>query len=151
LWTDVHSGEPKAIHRRPITDAGVKLDDWRALGPTTGCAIRLWPDDCVTTGLVIGEGPETVASAATTLTHKTLKGTSLRPAWACGDSGHLRAFPVLAGIEALTILTDHDANLAGQKAAAECCARWREAGHEVIPLMPDDEGDFNDVVREASQ
>jgi hypothetical protein len=27
-----------------------------SLGPTAGCVIRLWPDEAVTLGLVIGEG-----------------------------------------------------------------------------------------------
>ena len=55
-------------------------------------------------------------------------------------------FPVLPGIEALTILVDNDANQAGQRAAEQCAHRWRDAGREVIRLMRRDLGDLNDAV-----
>ena len=58
----------------------------------------------------------------------------------------MRAFPVLAGIEALTILVDHDVSGEGQFAAAICAQRWREAGREVVRLMPRIAGtDFNNI------
>src|SRR5262249_50542214 len=94
LWTDSITGEPRAIHRRPISPEGDKLDHWRALGPTAGCVIRLWPDDAVELGLVLGEGIETCLVAATQIEHK---GALLQPIWAAGDAGHLAVFPVLAG------------------------------------------------------
>jgi putative DNA primase/helicase len=114
-----------------------------SLGPTAGCVLRLWPDELVTLGLVIGEGLETVLAAATRIEHR---GTLLQPAWAVGDAGHLAKFPVLAGIEALTILVDHDE--AGQRAARECRERWLAAGREVTALIPNGLGqDFNDIVQ----
>ena len=70
----------------------------------------------------------------------------MRPAQA-GSSGNMAAFPVLDGIEALTLLVDHDDNGAGEKAAEQCRARWLDAGREVIWLMPGAIGDFNDLVR----
>jgi phage/plasmid primase-like uncharacterized protein len=147
LWTDVITGEPKAIHRRAITMEGKKVDVWKALGPTTGCCIRLWADEHVTTCLVIGEGPETVMSAATRICHR---GALLQPAWACGDRGHLSKFPVLPGVECLIILVDRDANQDGQNDAAECAGRWTAAGREVRRLIPDDvDTDFNDLVSKA--
>jgi phage/plasmid primase-like uncharacterized protein len=94
LWTDAISGEARAIHRRAITPDGKNLGHWRALGATTGCVIRLWPDDEVSQGLVLGEGVETVLAAATRITHR---GTLLQPAWAAGDAGHLATFPALSG------------------------------------------------------
>ena len=106
--------------------------------------IRLWPDEAVEQGLVIGEGLETVLVAATRIEHK---GTRLAPAWACGDAGHVAAFPVLAGIEALTILVDHDESGTGQANAADCAKRWQDAGREVTRLTPRIAGDdFNDIV-----
>lgn len=147
LWTDTRSGEPRAIHRRPISEDGHKLDVWKALGPTTGSVIRLWPDDEVQHGLVVGEGIETVLGAATRIEHR---GTRLRPAWAAGDAGHLAALPVLTGIDALTILVDHDTNNAGQRAAAACASRWSTAGREVIRLTPRGIGaDFANIVEAA--
>jgi phage/plasmid primase-like uncharacterized protein len=140
-FTDAVTGEPKGIHRRPlITNTKPKT-----LGPTAGCVIRLWPDEDVTGGLVIGEGVETTLAAATRIVHR---GTLLRPAWAAGSTSNLKKFPMLAGIECPTILVDNDANGAGQNAAADCACRWREAGRKVIRLMPEKLGaDFNDLVK----
>jgi phage/plasmid primase-like uncharacterized protein len=138
-YTDTVTGEPRGIWRRPITGEKPKT-----LGPMGGCVIRLWPDDAVNEGLVIGEGIETTLAAATRIEHR---GTLLRPAWATGSAGNMATFPVLAGIEALTILVDHDASGTGQKAAEACAQRWRDAGREVIRLMPGDMGaDFNNLV-----
>jgi phage/plasmid primase-like uncharacterized protein len=138
-YTDTVTGKPRGIWRRPIT--GEKP---RSLGPMAGCVIRLWPDDAVNEGLVIGEGIETTLAAATRIEHR---GTLLHPAWATGSAGNMAAFPVLAGIEALTILVDHDASGTGQKAAEACAQRWCDAGKEVVRLMPGDLGaDFNNLV-----
>jgi hypothetical protein len=144
LFTDAVTGEPRAIHRiAPI--GGSNKADKLMLGPTKGCVIRLWPDDEVTTGLVLGEGIETVLAAATRIAHR---GTSLSPAWAAGDAGHLAALPILAGIEVLTLLVDHDESRTGQDAAQACSARWTAAGREVIRLVPRlVRTDFADLVR----
>jgi putative DNA primase/helicase len=141
LWTDVRTGAPRGIHRTAIGADGAKIGR-KALGPKAGCVIRLWPDDSVTTAIVIGEGIESVAGAATRIRHH---GALLQPAWSCGDAGNLRSFPVLPGIEVLTILVDHDG--AGQAAAAECSARWTKAERKVVRLTPDIGGeDFNDLI-----
>jgi putative DNA primase/helicase len=91
----------------------------RYLGPKRGCVIRLWPDEAVTYGLAIAEGIET----ALALAH------AYRPTWACMDAGNLAEFPVLVGIEALTIAADNDP--AGIAAAEACGQRWADAGREV--------------------
>lgn len=128
------------IWRRPLT--GEKP---RTLGPMSGAVIRLWPDAAIERGLVIGEGVETVLAAATRITHR---GALLQPAWAAGNAGNLAKFPVLPGVDALTLLVDNDASGTGQKAAAECALRWSEAGREVTRLMLNQVGaDFNDAVR----
>ena len=148
LWREAVTNAARAIHRRPITPAGEKADVWKALGPTASCVIRLWPDELVSNSLVIGEGIETTLAAATRIEHR---GTLLRPAWAAGDAGHLKAFPVLPGIEAVTILVDNDESGCGQRAAAECARRWTAAGREVIQLTPRVVGsDFNDLVEVPS-
>ena len=53
-----------------------------------------------------------------------------------GSAGAIRNFPVLAGIEALTILVDNDpadqrGRRAGDEAATECWRHWSGAGREV--------------------
>src|SRR5262249_55213761 len=117
----------------------------KTLGPMRGCVIRLWPDEDVTTHLVLGEGVETVLAAATRFTHRN---TLLRPAWAAGGAGNLEDFPVLTGIDALTLLVDHDIKGRGQEAARAGGERWRDAGRDVTLLPPRNLGaDFNDLVR----
>jgi hypothetical protein len=114
----------------------------RALGPMARCAIRLWPDDAITTVLVLGEGVETTLAAALHITHRE---TLLQPAWAAGCADNMANFPVLAGIETLTLLVDNDGP--GQAAAANCACRWVDAGREVIRLTPRELGaDFNDII-----
>jgi hypothetical protein len=148
LWTDTIRAEPRAIHRRAITPDGKNLGHWRALGATSGCVIRLWPDDEVSHGLVLGEGVETVLAAATRIMHR---GTLLQPAWAAGDARHISTFPALSGVEALTLLVDADENGIGQCSAAECAHRWTAAGREVIRLTPRLVGaDFNDLIEVGS-
>lgn len=138
-YTDTITNEQKGIWRRPLT--GEKP---MTLGACGGCVIRLWPDDAVTQGLVLGEGVETTLAAATLIHHNN---TLLQPAWAAGSRGNMGKFPVLNGIEALTILVDNDANGAGQQDAAECRDRWIAAGREVEMLAPTRFKDFNDVTR----
>jgi hypothetical protein len=142
LWTDTLTCKPKAIHRTALKPDGSKLGRM-SLGPMAGCVLRLWPDETVTTGLVIGEGLETTLYGALRLEHR---GTLLRPAWAAGDAGHVAKFPVLPGIESLTILADNDSSGRGQRAAYECERKWVAAGREVIVLTPNAVGtDFNDL------
>ena len=143
LMTDAITCEPKAIHRTALTLEGRKRDK-RMLGPSGGCVVRLWPDEAVTTSLVLGEGIETTLAAATGLEHR---GTLLIPAWAACSAGAMAKFPLLPGIEVLTLLVDHDRSGAGQRAALEASGRWTMAGREVHRLMPDTpDEDFNDIV-----
>jgi putative DNA primase/helicase len=137
LMSDVLTNEPRAILRTALTTAGEKIGRM-ALGPKSGTAIRLTADNDVTLGLVVGEGLETVLSAMR---------LGFSPAWALGDAGNLRQFPVLSGIECLTIIVDNDASGTGQRAALECSSRWTIAGREVCRVIPDRSGDdMNDVV-----
>src|SRR5208282_5699555 len=73
-YTDAATVEPRGIWRRPLTGEKPK-----SLGPNASAVIRLWPDDFVEQGLVLGEGIETTLAAATRITQR---GTYLRPAWA---------------------------------------------------------------------
>jgi hypothetical protein len=138
-FTTALGNEPRGIWRRPVS--GEKAI---ALGPMSGCVIRLWPDEAVEQGLVVGEGVETVLSAATRFAHQ---GTLFKPAWACCTAGNLGNLPILSGIEVLTVLVDNDVSGTGQKEAAKCAARWRAAGRQVARFTTDSSGtDFNDLV-----
>jgi putative DNA primase/helicase len=134
----------------PADGGPLKLDNGKtarlSLGPVGGGAIKLSAE--VTTGLTVGEGVETVLAGM-------MAPTRYRPAWALISSGNLETFPVLAGIESLTILVDHDrrdqhGRRAGQKAAAECARRWDAAGREVVAVIPQREGhDMADIGRRS--
>jgi putative DNA primase/helicase len=138
---------PQAIHRTALTQDAQKLDR-KALGPIAGGAIKLWPDDAVSTGLVIGEGIETTLAAALLIEHR---GALLQPAWSLIDAGNLAKLPVLPGVESLTVLVDNDKSLRGPLSARACAQRWVDAGRRAVGLTPRELGaDFNDVVRLAS-
>jgi hypothetical protein len=69
----------------------------------------------------------------------------MRPAWAAGSAGNISKFPVMTGVEHLTLLVDHD--LEGERCTNECRLTWRMAGRKVTRLRPDRAGaDLNDVV-----
>jgi len=142
LITDIRTCEPLSLHVTYLTDDGQKAaggDARRYLAncTTTGGVIRLSRDEEVTQGLVIGEGIETCATAL----------LGIAPAWSCMDAGHVAAFPVLSGIESLTVLIDDDP--AGRQAFAEVRERWQRAGREVIGLKSPAGNDLNDWVRAA--
>jgi hypothetical protein len=138
LMRDVTSNEPRAIIRTALTLAGHKTGR-KMLGPKAGAAIKLSPDDAVTTALTIGEGVETTLAAMM---------LGFAPAWACGDAGAIREFAVLPGIECLTIAVDRDKTGTGQEAAVECSARWTNSGREVFRVIPTRPGaDLNDVLQ----
>jgi hypothetical protein len=64
-----------------------------------------------------------------------------------GSAGAIGKFPILSGIDALTILGETDDsgdNIANAKA---CARRWIEGGREAWLLLPSIAGDMNDVVR----
>jgi hypothetical protein len=109
------------------------------LGPKKGGVVKLTPDEEITTGLALTEGIETGLSAI----------MADLPTWACLDSGNLADFPVLPGVEALTVVADYDQ--AGIDAAEAVARRWTDAGREVRILLPHEIGaDFNDTAREVA-
>jgi hypothetical protein len=137
LMRDVLSDEPRAVHRTFLSEEGHKLDR-RMLGPARGTAIKLDADDEVSSGLHIGEGLETCLAA---------RQLGYRPVWALGSAGAIATFPVLPGIESLTILGENDN--ASTRAAETCGRRYEEAGREVWIVEPPT-GDMNDIVRRVA-
>ena len=145
LVTDVHTVEPISLHRTWLARDGsgkAPIDRPRLLlkgHRKAGGVIRLVEDAEVTLGLAVAEGIET---ALTTM-------RAFRHCWCCIDASNLAAFPVLAGIDALTIVEDRDP--AGQAAARACADRWLAAGVEVwIWQAPAERQDFNDIARRAA-
>jgi len=95
--------------------------------------IRLFPD--VEIGLAIAEGIETSLAVARVRT----------PVWSTIDAGGMERFPVLAGIDGLTVFADNDPR--GLQAADACVQRWRAADRDATAIAPPTPGeDFNDFL-----
>jgi putative DNA primase/helicase len=140
LFRDLVSNEPCGIHRTFLDSKGHKVDR-KMLGRAKGAAIKLDADETVTLGLHIGEGVETGLAARL---------AGFRPVWALGSASGIAAFPVLAGIEAITMLGEVNDGGANHRAAQACAARWIEAGRDAFMVAPRVGGDLNDVWREVA-
>lgn len=137
LFRDIVTGEPCGIHRTAFTPEGGKIDK-KMLGRSGGAAIMLSKSADVTHGLGIAEGIETALSVLN---------AGWAPIWAIGSAGCLAGFPMLDGIEALTVFADADA--AGLKAAREAARRYSDHGRDGYVQIPP-HGDFNDILMEAA-
>jgi putative DNA primase/helicase len=139
LVTDIKTDAPIAIHRTALTKHDPPQKIFRmSLGPTGGGCIKISPDREVHSGsgLMIAEGVETTLAASKLLQFK--------PIWSMIDATHLEKFPVLSGIDCVTIAVDNDD--AGQQAAAKCTRRLLGAGIEVITVKTNKVNDFNDYL-----
>jgi putative DNA primase/helicase len=147
LVTVVETDEPINVHRTWLQHDGsgkAPIDTPRRLlkGHRSRGVIRLWPDAEVTMGLVVGEGIETCLAAAR---------AGLTPVWSTISSGNLAAFPVLPGLDGMTVLVDHDrpnpktGRRAGHEAALAVIERYTAAGFEpardLKVILPPIEGD----------
>jgi hypothetical protein len=131
----IATDEIVGVQRTRLTIDGKKIDR-RYTGVVGAAAIKLDADVGVEQGLHVGEGLETTLAA---------RAMGLKPAWALGSAGAIKNFPLLAGVECLSILVELDAG-ASDKASAECAERWHAAGREVITLAPKTGKDFNDLL-----
>ena len=116
LMTDPLTNESTGVHRTFVNPDGTKRE--RKMLGRQG-VIRLSADDDVTDGLGLVEGLEDGLSVL-------LSGWA--PVWCATSAGAVERFPVLGGIEAITIFADTDAP--GMKAARACVERWTLAGRE---------------------
>jgi putative DNA primase/helicase len=139
LIRDIRTNSPCGIHRTFLDRIGRKLDR-KMLGRARAGAIKLDADETVTLGLNIGEGIETSLAA-------WLAG--LRPVWALGSATAIAAFPVLSGIDVVTVLGETHDNGANERAVQSCAARWKGAEREALIATPIVGGDFNDAWMEA--
>ncbi|WP_264051671.1 DUF7146 domain-containing protein [Methylobacterium flocculans] len=132
----VRSGDIVAIHRTALSPDGVKLGR-KMLGSVAGAAVMLDSSDAVSAGLTIGEGIES------TLAGRQL---GLLPAWALGSAGAIADFPVLDGIETLTVLAENDITGTSARACQKVGARWIAAGRLADSITPKIGTDMNDVL-----
>jgi putative DNA primase/helicase len=145
LIRNIVSNEPQGIHRTALMAGGpaVRRDGKtfrKSLGQVTGGAIKLDPDEDVTQGLCIGEGVETCLAG---------RQMGYCPVWAVGLAG-ITNFPVLPGIDGLTIFGERDEKEQNEKAIQKCATRWLEAGIEMLTAWPLAGNDLNDEIKLAS-
>jgi putative DNA primase/helicase len=142
VMRDPVAGQAVGLHRTFLAaDGADRLRDpmGKAMLGHAGM-VMLSPFAEVTQGLHIAEGVESALSALA---------IGLEPAWAAASAGGIARFPVLAGIDAITILADADGP--GRAAAETCAARWADAGCEARIILPLRAGtDFNDIAREIA-
>jgi putative DNA primase/helicase len=152
LVTAGELGAPINLHRTWLRHDGTgkaPIETPRRLlkGHPSRGVIRLWPDAEVTMGLVLGEGIESCLAAAR---------AGLTPVWAAVSAGNLKAFPVLPGLDGLTVLVDHDKPnpktgiRAGHDAALAVVERYVAAGFDPrrdlrIILSPNEGEDAADL------
>ncbi|WP_027152203.1 hypothetical protein [Mesorhizobium sp. WSM2561] len=130
---------PSAIHRTALCmDGSDRRRDVakQMLGPVTGQCVKLTADEHVCLNLNLGEGIESALGC--------LKGGNW-PIWSATTEGIMRRFPLLGGIECLTLFADHDGP--GLSAAQGCAERYAAAGREVFIRWPKGLGrDYADEV-----
>lgn len=142
-FRDIKSNTICGLHRTYLkVDGTGKITEGTArkmLGRSKGAVVKLTPDDQVEQGLAIAEGIETALTVM----------QAGYPVWATGAANGIAEFPVLAGIECLTIFADPDP--VGMVAAQVCAQRWHDAGAEARILTPTTGAghDWNDFARAA--
>lgn len=136
LMTDPATAQPCGVHRTFLAHDGMgKAPGNAKMMAGNAGVIRLVPDEDVTGGLGVAEGIETALAV--------MQRAGWAPVWAATSAGAIRRFPVLPGIEALTVFADMDGP--GLEAARECCRAWAAAGCEARLLAPP-AGDWDDVL-----
>jgi putative DNA primase/helicase len=143
VFRNILTGQPQAVSRTFLTSDAKKIGNAKFTGPVKGAAIMLDPFENVLGGLHIGAGVETVMTAR--------QWRNFKPAWALGSDGAIEKFPVLDGIEALTLIQENDENGSSQRACRACALCWDAAGREVFIDVPKSGfKDINDVIRGKS-
>ncbi len=140
LLSDIRTGEPcGTVNVYLQANGSDRIRDRKgktSWGRASGSAVMLSAFDEPSLGLTLCEGVETGIA---------LLMAGIAPVWCCGGAANLASFPILAGIEALTVAADADAP--GQRAAETAAQRWRAAGRKVVVIAPPG-GDWADRRRE---
>jgi putative DNA primase/helicase len=143
LMTDPATAQPVGVHVTYLAPDG----RGKAAGNSPKVflggvgVVRLVPDAEVTMGLGLAEGIETSLSV--------MQRAGWRPVWTATSAGGIARFPVLPGIEALTIFADADDRGAGIEAADKCARRWRDDDREATIIAAPSHTDWDDALRAA--
>ena len=145
LLRDIANDQPCGIIRTFFDQHGDKIER-KMLGRLRWAAVKLDCDAHVSEGLHVCEGTETGIAGLL---------AGYRPVWALGSAGDntedcgIAGFPVLAGIEALAILTERNDGDANARAVAKVAERWHDADREVLTVEMLVGDDMNDAWRKA--
>ena len=99
LLRNIATDEPCGIHRTFLDHKTAQKIDRKMLGIARGAAIKLDAHATISTKLTIGEGVETVLTG---------RMAGYGRAWALGSSGAVGSFPVLKGLDEITLLQEND-------------------------------------------
>jgi hypothetical protein len=122
LMTHPVTNVATGVHRILLDQTGAKTE--RKMLGRQG-VVRLSADEDVSYGLGLAEGIEDALA---------ILASGWSPIWAATSAGSMGRFPVLSGIEALTVFADADC--AGYDAARACADRWVSAEKEAAVLPP---------------
>jgi hypothetical protein len=142
ILSDPITGERTGGITRTYLHQGRKIGKAKSLGGVERLGvIRLSPNEEVLGGLHLDEGIESALSAMM---------MGFLPMWAAGSSSTLADFPVLDGIQALTVIADNDE--AGLRDASKVCQRWADAGREALMKISKNTGeDPNDIIKRRAR
>lgn len=139
-------GKPVSLHRTYLDGKGGKapIESAKKLmkgkSGIKGSAIRLYPPKGDLIG--VSEGIETAISATQLFNI---------PTWALISTSIMEGFVPPDGIRRVTIFSDNDANYAGQKSAYALANKLFLNNYIVEVVVPDDVGDFNNVILEDNE
>jgi putative DNA primase/helicase len=147
LVRNIVTNERQAIHRTALTVAGTAVrcggKTFRLnLGSIAGGATKLDPDEEIEQGLCIGEGVETCLAG---------RQMGLRPVWSAVNTGGVKSFPVLPGVDGLHLFKENDSSGTSAEVVEACARRWYDAGRNVVIVESDVGNDLNDELREAAR
>lgn len=138
LARDVLTGKPAGLQATMLSPDGAKLARLYQ-GSPGGVVAMLTPDEDVALSLGLCEGVEDGLAIR--------QAESWRPLWATFGTGNLERFPVVPGVELLSVYADNDPG--GLRAAEIVARRWAEAGRTAEVHVPPVK-DFNAIVQEAA-
>lgn len=140
---DYATGDVMAVHRTALAPDAAKRDR-KMLGPSSTACIMLVPFHGGRLGVC--EGVETgLAVLALGWPHAL---------WSLASAGKIARFPVIAGVEELTIFADHDVRTQfqphhggeGVAAALKSAEHYRRHNRRATMVIPEREGDWVDIL-----
>lgn len=138
LMTSPETGEPCGVHVTylRLDGRGKAAGDRVKVMLGSAGVVRLAPDQHVSLGLGLAEGIETSLAV--------MQRAGWRPVWAATSAGAMRHFPIMAGVEAVTLFADFDGP--GLRAARDCGVRWAQRDRQARIMVPP-VGDWDDATR----